>query len=95
MKYNDLINDLLDLLDENENIREIKKIKKSIALDNNLKNDLENYRLLRTVDAKKKLYVYPNYVKYLECENQIRFLIQDIKNKFIIFNNKRCYHENN
>ena len=95
MEYNNLINELLDLLDENKNIKEIRKLKKDILDDISLKKDIENYHLVNTIENKKKLYKNLNYVKYLEYENQINFLIYEIKSQFNQLKTSRCYHENN
>lgn len=82
MKYNDLINDLLNILDQNEDILKIKKLKKEILNDSNFLNDLENYRLIKSVESKKKLYENKKYVSYLESETNINILIKAIKDKF-------------
>ena len=82
MKYNDLLNELLDLLDQNEDIIKIKKLKKKLLEDNSLKDDLDNYRLYKTSNNKKKLLSNPNYLEYLKYESNINFLIQDIKSSF-------------
>ena len=95
MKYNDLINDLLETLDKNEDIIKIKSLKKKLNLDEKLKNDLENYRLVKTVSSKQKLYENKDYLEYLKCETNINFLIQDIKSKFNIFYNRKCQDEGN
>jgi len=90
MKYNDLIDDLLNLLDKNEDIIKIKKLKKTLLNDKEFLNDLEKYQLIKTIDTKKKLYDNSNYLEYLKCETNINLLILDIKNKFKLFNNRSC-----
>ena len=56
MKYNDLINELLDLLDKNSDIKKVKSLKDKLILNKELTKDIENYKLIKTVDNKKKLY---------------------------------------
>ena len=52
MKYNDLINELLDLLDKDSKIIQIKKIKKKLLNDENLKENIENYRATKNLESK-------------------------------------------
>ena len=89
MKYNDLLNELFDLLDQNEDIIKIKKLKKKLLEDKSLKSDLDNYRLYKTSNNKKKLLSNINYLEYLKYESNINFLIQDIKSSFN-FTKRKC-----
>lgn len=95
MKYNDLINELLNLLDENQDIKKIKDLKKTLLEDDEFQKELETYHLIKTVEQKKKLFQNTNYLEYLKSESNILFLIQDIKNKFSEFNNRKCSNESN
>ena len=94
MKYNDLINELLDLLDQNEDIKKIKELKNVLLNDKKLQSDLENYHLVKTIENKQRLLNNQNYLEYLKSETNINFLIQDIKNNFIL-SNRKCYDESN
>ena len=89
MKYNDLLNELFDLLDENQDIKRIKTLKGKLINNPELQNNLSLYKETRSVESKKKLYENQDYVKYLESENNIRLLIADIKKKFN-FTNRKC-----
>ena len=89
MKYNDLLNELFDLLDENQDIKRIKTLKGKLINNLELQNNLSLYKETRNVESKKKLYENQDYVKYLESENNIRLLIADIKKKFN-FTNRKC-----
>ena len=62
MDYNILINELTDLLDQNEDIKKIKLLKSELINDNNLLNDINNYRLDSNINNKKKLYNNQKYV---------------------------------
>ena len=95
MKYNELINELLDLLDKNEDIIKIKKLKNKLLQDKFLKDNIENYKLVKTISSKKKLYENKDKLEYLNCETNINVLIHCIKNKFNSFNNRKCQHESN
>ena len=89
MKYNDLLNELFDLLDENQDIKRVKTLKGKLINNLELQNNLSLYKETRSVESKKKLYENQDYVKYLESENNIRLLIADIKKKFN-FTNRKC-----
>ena len=82
MKYNDLINEFLDILDENEDIKKIKELKVKLLKDSNFLRQLNNYKLIKTIDNKKKLFDNNNFTEYLKSETNINILIQEIKNKF-------------
>ncbi|MBQ8891480.1 MAG: hypothetical protein IJ068_01280 [Bacilli bacterium] len=90
MKYNDLINELLEILDKNSDIVNLKELKKTLLNDSNFLRDLEKFHLIKTVENKKILYQNDNYLKYLKCETNINILIQEIKNKFKIFKKNGC-----
>ena len=90
MKYNDLINELMDLLDKNEDICKIKSLKNSLLNDKDFMNQLNYYKLNPSIESKKKLFSNLNYKTYLECEENINFLIFKIKDKFKIFNSRKC-----
>lgn len=95
MKYNDLINELLDLLDKNSDIKNIKILKNKLINDKELKSNIENYQITKSIEIKKKLFQNSDYLNYLKYENNLNLLIHDIKNKFVIFNNRKCNNESN
>ncbi len=82
MKYNDLINELLDLLDKNKDIINVKNLKNELLNDSDFLSYLNNYKILNSVNNKKKLYENKSYVEYLHSETNINILIQKIKKKF-------------
>ena len=82
MKYNDLINDLLDLLDKNSDIIKIKYLKGILLNDSDFLSELDNYKIVKTVENKKKLYQNKDYLEYLKSKTNINILIQKIQNKF-------------
>lgn len=91
MEYNDLLNELLDLLDENKDIKNIKSLKKKLMNDKAFQDNLALYHEQKSVSVKKQLFQNEDYVKYLESENNIRLLSMDIKSKFNLVN--RGCHE--
>ena len=90
MEYNNLINDLLDLLDNNIDVIKLKKLKKKLLNDLKFQEDLKNYHLTKTVANKKKLFENKDYTEYLKCENNLNILIVEIRNCFKEFNNRGC-----
>ncbi len=93
MEYNDLLNELLDLLDENPDIKKIRKLKIKLLNNQELQDNLAIYHERKTVDSKKKLLENLDYKEYLILENNIRLLILDIKNKFNTFKIGGCLDE--
>ena len=74
------INELLDLLDQNDNIKEIEELKNNISADT-IKL-IKEYQENPTIELKNKILSDPNYKKYLECETNINYLIMNINKKF-------------
>ena len=82
------LDDLFILLDQDENIIKIKKLKEQIT-----SKELElinQYRSNPTIDNKKKLYDNKIINEYLTCESNINYLIMEINNKFKRRGNHAC-----
>jgi hypothetical protein len=80
MNINKLLDELFNLLDNDINIKKIKKLKSKIT---NKEIELINlYRNNPTVENKKKLYENKVINEYLTCESNINYLIMEINNKF-------------
>ena len=90
MKYNDLLNELLDLLDKNPDIKRIKELKPILLKDKALQANLSYYRETKTIESKKQVLDNSYYREYLSLENKINLLIYDIKKKINIFNKRGC-----
>ncbi len=80
MNINDKLDELIELLDNNKDIKKIDEIKKRIT-DNEI-TLINNYRMNPTVSNKKLLYDNEVICEYLLCENKINYLIMEINNKF-------------
>jgi len=89
MKYNDLLNELFDLLDKNKDIIKLREIKPKLLTNSKLLADIETYQVTKSIALKKKLYTYPEYLEYLHLENNLNFLILEIKNRQSIAKNKK------
>ena len=74
------INELLDLLDQNENIKEIQVLKNTISKET--LDLIKEYQENPTIELKQKILNDKDYKKYLECETNINYLIMNINKKF-------------
>lgn len=74
------LDELFSLLDKEDSIKKIKKIKTKIT-DKEI-NLINNYRSNPTVDNKKKLYENKVINEYLKCESNINYLIMELNSKF-------------
>ena len=74
------INELLDLLDQNNNIKEIESLRKNISKET--MELIKEYQDNPSIELKNKILSDPNYKKYLECETNINYLIMNINKKF-------------
>ena len=80
MNIDKKLDELLCLLEKNEDIKKMNKLKKEIT-DKELEL-INNYRNNPTIDNKKKLYDNKLINEYLICESNINYLIMEINNKF-------------
>ena len=88
MKYNDLINELLSLLDNNDDIKHIKTLKESLKNNQEFLKKIDNYHQNPTSLNKQELYDNLDYVNYLKSETNIIFLLEDIKSSFKVLKGK-------
>ncbi|MBR3660969.1 MAG: hypothetical protein IKN63_03590 [Bacilli bacterium] len=91
MEYNELINELIDLLDKNLDIKNIKRLKTKLLNNLDFLSELENYKLNKNIENKKKLYENKDYLSYLKSETNVNLLILSIKNKFKILESRECF----
>ena len=90
MKYNDLLNELLDLLDKSPDIKRIKELKPLLLNDKTLQDNLNLYKETKTLESKRKVLNNSYYKEYLSLENKINLLIYDLKKKINIFKIRGC-----
>jgi len=89
MEYNNLINELLDILDKDENIIKIKELKNKLLNDNKLLEDIKNVNNNPSIETKKKLFNNNDYKEYLRLESNINLIILSIKQK-LNFSSRSC-----
>ena len=89
MEYNNLINELLDILDKNEDIKKIKELKNKLLKDDKLLEEIKYVKNNYNVESKKKLYNNLDYKEYLKLENNINLIILNIKQK-MKFTRRSC-----
>ena len=80
MCMNEKLNELIDLLDNYPDIKKMNELKNKIS-----SHEIElinNYRNNPNKEDKKKLYENKIISDYLECENNINYLIMEINSKF-------------
>ncbi len=80
MNIDKKLDELFSLLDKEDNIKKINKLKSKIT-DNEI-DLINNYRNNPTIDNKKKLYDNKIINEYLICESNINYLIMEINSKF-------------
>ena len=90
MKYNDLLNELLDLLDKSSDIKRIKELKTILLNDKTLQDNIALFKETKTITSKRKVLDNIYYKEYLSLENKINLLIYDLKKKINIFNIRGC-----
>lgn len=89
MEYNNLINELLDILDKDENIIKIKELKNKLLNDNKLLEDIKNVNNNPSIESKKNLFNNNDYKEYLRLESNINLIILSIKQK-LNFSSRSC-----
>ena len=89
MKIDEKLDELLNLLDNNPDIKKITKLKTKIT-DKEL-SLINEYRENPSITNKKKLYNNKVINDYLTCESNINYLIMEINSKL----GRRCNCESN
>ena len=89
MEYNNLINELLDILDKDENIIKIKELKNKLLNDNKLLEDIKNVNNNPSIESKKNLFNNNDNKEYLRLESNINLIILSIKQK-LNFSSRSC-----
>lgn len=89
MKYNELLNELFNILDNHKDIIKLKQLKTTLLEDSSFLEEIKKVRECPTVDSKKKLYTREDYVEYLKLETKIQLLLQSIKQK-LQFTSRSC-----
>lgn len=79
MKLNILLNELMDLLDNNPDIKKINELKNNI--DNDTLELINEYRINPSVSNKKRLFNNSFYIEYIKSESNLNYLIMEINNK--------------
>lgn len=74
------INELYNLLDNLECIKNITNLKKNI--DDDLLLLIENYRMQPTIENKKTIYNNKVFLEYIQNETELNYLIREINQKF-------------
>ena len=80
MNIDQKLDELFILLDSDENIKRLKKLKSKIS-DKEIKL-IASYRDNPTIENKKKLYENKIINEYLTCESNLNYLIMSINSKF-------------
>lgn len=80
MDINQKLDELFTLLDNDENIKKLKRLKSKIT-DKEI-SLIKNYRDNPTVSNKTKLYDNEIINEYLTCESNLNYLIMGINSKF-------------
>lgn len=73
---NKKLDELIELLDNNKNIKDIERLKKEIP--ESLLKEIEEYRLNPTSENKTKLYSNPFYKEWINTEQNINYIIMNI-----------------
>ena len=93
----DAVENLKCTLDNNESIKEIKVLNEEINNNKELLDLINEYRITGNEEIRNKIISNPLYSKYKHLENDINFIILDIRAKLKSINSKKgcSIHENN
>ncbi len=90
MKYNDLLNELMNLLDKNEDIIKVRKLKKNLLQNSIFLNQIKCFQEEKSLKIKEELLKNNDYREYLNCETNISFMIMEIKKKMNLLDTRKC-----
>lgn len=101
-KLMDKLEELFDVLDNCEEIKEMISLKQEIYTDEALKHMLDNYKKEinnydpKIVSLKKDIVEHPLVVRYRALENELYFTVLEMNQKYeSLFDKKRCHDARN
>ena len=92
--------ELLKLLDNDERVIKLKKLKNKLFLDQELLDKVSRLQHLDIYsdeykELKKELFLNQDYVEYQHLENEIHLLILEMNQRLKkLTNERKCHHEN-
>ena len=100
MEKEEKMEELLKLLDNDERVIKLKKLKKKLFLDLELLDKVSRLQRLdiysdQYKELKKELFLNQDYVEYQHLENEIQLLILEMNQRLKkLTNERKCHHEN-
>ena len=100
MEKEEKMEELLKLLDNDERVIKLKKLKKKLFLDLELLDKVSRLQRLDIYsdeykELKKELFLNQDYVEYQHLENEIQLLILEMNQRLKkLTNERKCHHEN-
>jgi len=96
------LDELCNVIDNNDKVQELVKLKKQIYEDNTLKEKIEKYKNnsnqydTNLIALKSEIINNPLVKRYREIENELYFLVLEINRKLnSLVDKKGCNSENN
>lgn len=80
---------LLNKLDEQECVKEIKKLNNKLVLNKELLDLIKEYKITGNEEIKNKIISDEIYSKYKHYENEVNFIILNIRSKLKVINDKK------
>lgn len=80
---------LLSELDKQECVVEIKKLNNELLMNKELLDLIKEYRVTGNEEIKNKIISDEIYSKYKHYENEVNFLILNIRSKLKVINDKK------
>ena len=80
---------LLNKLDEQECVKEIKKLNNKLVMNKELLDLIKEYRITGNEEIKNKIISDEIYSKYKHYENEVNFIILNIRSKLKVINDKK------
>ena len=80
---------LLNKLDEQECVKEIKKLNNKLVMNKELLDLIKEYRVTGNEEIKNKIISDEIYSKYKHYENEVNFIILNIRSKLKVINDKK------
>ena len=80
---------LLSELDKQECVVEIKKLNNKLLMNKELLDSIKEYRVTGNEEIKDKIISDELYSKYKHYENEVNFLILNIRSKLKVINDKK------
>lgn len=73
--------ELLDYLDNSKNVKDLTTAKNKLLNNQDILKKIKKYQKEKNITLKKEIFNNPDYANYMQCYNELFYLVMDINKK--------------